>query len=350
MEDTGDCTAICAPPRARYLFPNRDFRSIWTLAASVQPSFVLGAQVFVRTSYAYLHSFAGLTATLRPRDEVLVANSCGIASWEHDMRASCRRLGVTATCQVYEDESAAICALIAFKPQLVCVKSKRDMDELAKNPAIKTTYQSILLHYRDLAADEKVSRSFGDCFVFVILYQERAFSALHSDMGLILVIATSGITTGIGAHLFVFFVYLVLHVTIGTNPQALFRTVLWKGVWTVENAVQCIGRTARQPGQVGNAVLLTWQNAVQDCAGSDFARLASRPSIFFEEAVRMVDCDRGSSRNTRVANVRFEGLAIAILFIFDVTFTGRYSQFSCITSWSVFDNFCGDLAHGNSMS
>jgi hypothetical protein len=87
---------------------------------------------------------------------------------------------VVAKCEVYENEADAIFALLAFKPQLICVKSKHEMMELAKNDCIKRQYQIILLHYRELPEDDK----------------ERAFSALHSDTGTTLVIATSGITTG----------------------------------------------------------------------------------------------------------------------------------------------------------
>jgi hypothetical protein len=141
------------------------------------------------------------------------------------------------------------------------------MNELAKNSSIKRQYQNILLHHRELPEEDK----------------ERAFSALHSDTGTTLVIATSGITTG-------------------TNPQALFRTVVWKDIWSIENAIQCIGRTARKAGQVGSAKLMTWHNAVQACAGSEFARLASTPATFFDEAVRIIDCDRGSNRNARASS------------------------------------------------
>ena len=90
------------------------------------------------------------------------------------MRASCRRPAVVAKSEVYENEAAAIFAL------LICVKSKHEIMELAKNDYIKRQYQSILLHHRELPEDDK----------------ERSFSALHSDSGTTLVIATSGITTG----------------------------------------------------------------------------------------------------------------------------------------------------------
>jgi hypothetical protein len=73
----------------------RNFRNVWTLCASVQPAFILG-----------------LTATLRPRDEMFTANACGLTAWQNIMRASCQRPAVTATCEVYEDEEAAIFALV----------------------------------------------------------------------------------------------------------------------------------------------------------------------------------------------------------------------------------------------
>jgi hypothetical protein len=70
----------------------------------------------------------------------------------------------------------------------VCVRSKADMDELRANRVLIQTYQTILVHYRELPDAEK----------------EAAYSALHKDCGTTLVIATSGITTG-------------------TNPKNLFR-------------------------------------------------------------------------------------------------------------------------------
>jgi hypothetical protein len=41
------------------------------------------------------------------------------------------------------------------------------------------------------------------------------------------------------------------NVCTGTNPQGLLRTVVWKGIWSLENFLQCIGRTARMHGQTG---------------------------------------------------------------------------------------------------
>jgi len=132
------------------------------------------------------------------------------------------------------------------------------------------------------------------------------------------------------------------NVCTGTNPQELLRTVVWKGIWRLENFLQCIGRTARMPGQTGNniiliqsffaytraycyahphsrimplrlspgtAKLMTWQQAVQKCAGSEFARLAARPSSFVQEAVRIVNCDN-YSKNTRAQNVRLDGTGV----------------------------------------
>jgi hypothetical protein len=250
------------------------------------------------------------------------------------MRASCRRPAVAAKCEVYQNEAAAIVALLAFKPQLVCVKSKHEMMELAKNDCIKRRYQMILLHYRELPGDDK----------------ERAFSALHSDTGTTLVIATSGITTGRrrrSTH--AKWCTHIQHDFTGTNPQALFRTLVWKDIWSIENAIQCIGRTARKPGQVGSAKLMSWHSAVQARAGSEFARLASIPATFFEEAVRIIDCDRGSNSNARapsVFTVSFEGSKY--YFIIDIF--SRYSQFSCIISSLSYDNFWIGLAHGCSTS
>jgi hypothetical protein len=46
--DTGNYTHNARMPAARVMhFPNRDFRNIWTLAASVQPAFVLGGYFFM---------------------------------------------------------------------------------------------------------------------------------------------------------------------------------------------------------------------------------------------------------------------------------------------------------------
>lgn len=75
----------------------RNFRNVWTLCASLQPAFVLG-----------------LTATLRPCDEMFTANACGLAAWQNVRRASCKRTAVTATCEVYDDEEAAISALVCY--------------------------------------------------------------------------------------------------------------------------------------------------------------------------------------------------------------------------------------------
>jgi hypothetical protein len=76
--------------------------SIWTLVAALQPGFVLG-----------------LTATLRPRHESQIAHMCGLNEWSRCVRASCERPAVKASMTVYDDEGAAIMALIDFKPQLV---------------------------------------------------------------------------------------------------------------------------------------------------------------------------------------------------------------------------------------
>lgn len=75
----------------------RNFRNVWTLCVSLQPAFVLG-----------------LTATLRPCDEMFTANACGLATWQNVRRASCERPAVTATYEVYETEEAAICAPVCY--------------------------------------------------------------------------------------------------------------------------------------------------------------------------------------------------------------------------------------------
>ncbi len=141
----------------------RDFRNLWTLVAAVQPAVVLG-----------------LTATLRPRFEPLVAHLCGLTNFGHTVRASCRRPAVKSSLQVYENEEAALLALVQFKPQLLCVKTKADIDHLKANALIKRTYRDVFAHFRDLSQAEK----------------DQAFTCLHTDCGNVLVIATSGITTG----------------------------------------------------------------------------------------------------------------------------------------------------------
>ena len=143
------------------------------------------------------------------------------------------------------------------------------------------------------------------------------------------------------------------NVRTGTNPQGLFRTVVWKGIWRLEKFIQCIGKTARMPGQTGvndtiitfyaytracimctpahalclsqgTAKLITWHGAVQKCPGTEFARLAARPSSFVQEAVRMIDFDN-HSKSARAQNVSFEGTNFnlrlfvrVLLFIADV--------------------------------
>lgn len=56
----------------------------------------------------------------------------------------------------------------------------------------------------------------------------------------------------------------------------------------------------------GTAKLITWNQAVQKCDGSEFARLAARPASFVQEAVRIVDCDNHST-NSRAQNVSLDG-------------------------------------------
>lgn len=141
----------------------RAFENIWTLVAAVQPAFVLG-----------------LTATLRPRFEPLVAHMCGLTNFGHTIRASCRRPAVKFSLEVHENEEAALFALVRFKPQLLCVKTKADIDRLKANALIKRTYRDVFAHHRDLSQAEK----------------DQAFAYLHTDCGNVLVIATSGITTG----------------------------------------------------------------------------------------------------------------------------------------------------------
>ena len=82
----------------------REFLNIWTLVAGLQPGFVLG-----------------LTATLRPRHEAQIAHMCGLSEWSRCIRASCKRPAVNASMTVYNDQDAAIMALVSFKPQLVRV-------------------------------------------------------------------------------------------------------------------------------------------------------------------------------------------------------------------------------------
>ena len=199
----------------------------------------------------------GLTATLRPRFEVCTANACGLPSWDQVVRASCARPAVQSDCVVYADEAAALQALIQFKPQLLCVKTKADITALMSSSEIKKAYQCVLPHYRDL---DQVNK-------------ETAYSALHNDSGTTLVIATSGITTG-------------------TNPKSLFRVALWKGVWSIDNAVQASGRCARTRGQKGVAKLVTWHHAVAEDAGSEFAELARNPSTFFQNSIVRLDSDK----------------------------------------------------------
>jgi hypothetical protein len=119
----------------------RDFRSFWTLVAGVQPHFVLG-----------------LTATLRPRHETAMANACGLQAWgPHSViRASCIRPAVATSCCVYDDEAAAIQAIVNFRPQLLCVKSTADMEYLQRNSFIKKAYREVLPHFKELDAIQKV--------------------------------------------------------------------------------------------------------------------------------------------------------------------------------------------------
>ncbi len=124
-------------------------------------------------------------------------------------------------CIVYNDEAAALQALIQFRPQLLCVKTMADITALMSSSEIKKAYQCVLPHYRHL---DQVNK-------------ERAYSALHNDSGTTLVIATSGITTG-------------------TNPKSLFRVALWKGVRSIDTAVQTSRRCARTRGQKGVANLI----------------------------------------------------------------------------------------------
>ncbi len=86
-------------------------------------------------------------------------------------------------------------------------------------------------------------------------------------------IATSGITTG-------------------TNPKALLKLSIWGGVWSVEAAVQAIGRCCRISGQRGAAKLITWHDAIRDDPGSEFARLVRNPSTFWNASCHLLDHDR----------------------------------------------------------
>ena len=103
-----------------------------------------------------------------------------------------------------------------FRPQLVCVKTKADLERLMRSSELTAAYQELLPHFRDLDQTKK----------------DVAYAALHSDEGRVLVIATSGITTG-------------------TNPKSLFRVALWKGIWDIASGCQASGRCARKKGQKG---------------------------------------------------------------------------------------------------
>jgi hypothetical protein len=113
------------------------------------------------------------------------------------MRASCARPAVNTSSHVYDNEAAALMALIQFRPQLVrfpvcppllclyyvnmcsqiCVRSKHDMDSLAKNNLLTANYERIVLHHIELTDAQKAS----------------AFSVLHQDDRKTVVIATSGV-------------------------------------------------------------------------------------------------------------------------------------------------------------
>ena len=60
-----------------------------------------------------------------------------IIKWDEITRASCTRPAVSITFHVYADEQSALPALIQFKPQLVCVKAKKDNELLCGNASLK---------------------------------------------------------------------------------------------------------------------------------------------------------------------------------------------------------------------
>jgi hypothetical protein len=60
-----------------------------------------------------------------------------IIKWDEVIRASCTRPAVSITFHVYADEQSALQALIQFKPQLVCVKTKKDNELLCGNASLK---------------------------------------------------------------------------------------------------------------------------------------------------------------------------------------------------------------------
>ena len=111
----------------------RDFRNFWTVAAAVDPQFVRSRCTDPRYFYFStcvdhrIRQVLALTATLRPRDELLAASACGISGWTHIMRASCLRPAVDASCHVYDNEAAALMALLEFRPQLVSSSCTRYM-------------------------------------------------------------------------------------------------------------------------------------------------------------------------------------------------------------------------------
>ena len=126
---------------------------MWTLVAGVQPAFVIG-----------------MTATLRPAHEGCAAHAIGISNWDEVIRASCFRPSVSSSFHVHTNELSALQALIHFKPQLVCVKTKRDVESLCGNTALRSAYSEILPHFKELSDAEKVAHCQLSVLQFIVAH------------------------------------------------------------------------------------------------------------------------------------------------------------------------------------
>jgi hypothetical protein len=80
--------------------------------------------------------------------------------------------------------------------------------------------------------------------------------------------------------------------------------MLHRSIYNIENGVQASGRCAREHGQQGEARVFTWNRALEEEEGSEFAQFARNPATFSDSCYQLLDSQVRQRHDQRPEDVQ----------------------------------------------
>lgn len=186
----------------------RSFQSVWTFMASL---------------LQFKYSLVAMSATVRPKNQALLAQELGLSAFSEVHRTSPRRPEVRLVKNLCTNREAALILLVDQKPQMILVMTKNAGAQLQSD--LKQRGVCSEFFHAAMDASEK--------------------SAVTNILGSnTCVIATTAFITGL-------------------NAMQLRRSVIWQFAYTFESITQFMGRLARERGTDGCCTFITYPEAIQ---------------------------------------------------------------------------------------